>query len=175
MQSRTLYYAVSLVLTTLLCSQTNSCLGQSQEKAYAIFMLNFARNIQWPVTSYETFTIGVVGYPPLVAELKQVFTSTKLGSRKVEIREYTNAEEIDKCQMLFVPAFKARAFESILTKVENHSTLILTNKPDMARKGAGVNFVFVEGKLKYEINCTTIEKRGMKIPSNIKGQGILVD
>ena len=175
MQSRTFYYAVSLSITLLLCAQANSCLGQSQEKAYAIFMLNFARSIQWPAASYETFTIGVLSYPPLVAELNQVFTSTKLGNRKVEIREFINAEEIDKCEMLFVPAFKARTFENVLTKVENHSTLSLTNKPDMAKKGAGVNFVFIEGKLKYEINCRTIEKRGMKIPSNIKGQGILVD
>lgn len=167
-----IFYTILFITSTL---QSNISFGQSQEKAYAIFMLSFARGVQWPGTSTGNFTIGVLGYPPLVAELNAVFTSTKLGNKKVEIREYTSADEIDNCQMLFVPAFKTRSFENILTKVGNQPTLIFTNKVDMAKKGAGVNFVFAEGKLKYELNCKNIEKRGMKIPSNIKGLGILVD
>lgn len=172
MSTRRFFYSILFITFTL---SSNFCFGQSQEKAYAIFMLSFARGIQWPESSYGTFTIGVLAYPPLVAELNQVFNSTKLGNRKVEIREYTSADEIDKCQMLFIPAFKTRSFENILTKVGTQPTLIFTNKVDMAKKGAGVNFVFAEGKLKYEINCKTIEKRGMKIPANIKGLGILVE
>lgn len=172
MTTQRIFYTV-LFITFLL--QSNLTFAQSQEKAYAIFMLSFARGIQWPETASGNFTIGVLGYPPLVAELNQVFTSTKLGNRKIEIREYSSTEEIDKCQMLFVPAFKTRSFENILAKVGTQPTLIFTNKIDMARKGAGVNFVFAEGKLKYELNCKNIEKRGMKIPANIKGLGILVE
>lgn len=138
-------------------------------------MLNFARGIQWPENSTKSFVIGVLAYPPLVAELGQVVTSTKLGNKKIEIREYHSADEIGECQMLFIPAFKTRSFENVLAKVNSKPTLIVTNKADMAKKGSGINFVFMEGKLKYEINCRTIEKRGMKIPSSIKGQGILID
>jgi hypothetical protein len=153
----------------------NSCTAQSQEKAYAIFMLNFARGVQWPDATSKVFTVGVVNYPPLVAELNQVFTSAKLGNKKIQIREYTSADEIDRCEMLFIPAFKSRSFESILLKIGTKPTLIFTNKVDMARKGSGVNFIFNDGKLKFELNCKAIEKRGMKIPASLKGLGILVE
>ena len=173
MQNFRFYYAISLSI--LLCSLTTPSVGQSQEKAYSIFMLNFARGIQWPESSNKSFVIGVLGYPPLVTELSQVFTSTKLNNKKIEIQEYHSADEIGECQMLFIPAFKTRSFENVLAKVNSKPTLIVTNKADMAKKGAGINFVFVEGKLKYEINCKTIEKRGMKVPASIKGLGILIE
>jgi len=165
----------TLFILSIVVSSQISCVGQSQEKEYAIIMLNFARGIQWPDASSKKFTIGVLNYPPLVAELNQVFTAAKLGNKKIEILEYSSTDDIDHCEMLFVPAFKSRSFEAILTKVGSKPILILTNKADMARKGSGVNFIFSEGKLNYEINCRTIEKRGLKIPASIKGSGIVIE
>lgn len=163
-----------LAFILVLLHQT-PCSAQSQERTYAILMLNFARGVQWPNATSKNFTIGVLNYPPLVAELNEVFTSSKLGNKKIQILEYTSPDEIDHCEMLFVPAFKTRSFESILQKIGTKPTLIFTNKADMAKKGAGVNFIFNEGKLKFELNCKAIEKRGMKIPASLKGLGVLVE
>ena len=84
-------------------------------------------------------------------------------------------EDIGGCHILFIPAYKARALPAVLNKIGVQPTLIITNKLDYARKGSGVNFLLVEGKLKYEINCNAIERRGMRISANVKRMGIMVE
>lgn len=156
-------------------AQTLPVAAQSQEKIYAVFMQTFVKGIHWPEVSSGKFVIGVLAYPPLAAELNQTFSTTKIKNHSIEIREYTSVEEIEGCQMIFIPSFKTRSFDKLLTKIGSRPTLIISNKMDMAKKGAGVNFILVDGKPKYEINCKTIEKRGMKISTNIRGMGIIIE
>jgi hypothetical protein len=99
----------------------------------------------------------------------------KIGSQKIIVKEFARPEDVSACHILFVPAYKAKSFDAILNKVGTQPTLIVTNKIDLAKKGSGVNFILVDGKLRYEINCKSIEKRGMKVSSNVKGMGIIVD
>jgi hypothetical protein len=165
-----------LIVITITFCFSSLCNAQSQEKIYSSLILNFARGIQWPsVSSSEKFTIGILEYPPLAAELNAMVSSAKIGGRKIDIKEFASAEDIENCNMVFIPAYKARQFPSVITQLGTDPTLIITNKMDYAKKGAGVNFVLVDGKLKYEINCRAIEKRGMKISANVKGMGIVVD
>jgi hypothetical protein len=150
--------------------------GQSQEKIYSVMMMNFAKGMQWPANSSKgNFVIGVLEYPPLASELSTLTGNLKLGNRKIEIKEFDTPESISDCHILFVPAYKAKRLPDVLTKIGNFATLIVTNKMDYAKKGAGINFVLVDGKLKYEINSKAIEKRGVKVSSDLKGLGIAVE
>jgi hypothetical protein len=170
------WYRIYVLITFTIVASAfiQSTTAQSQEKIYSVYMVNFVKGIQWPGPESK-FVIGIVAYPPLAAELTQAFSTAKIKNHTVEIREYTSVEEIEKCHMIFIPAFKARSFDKLIAKVGAAPTLIVSNKMDMAKKGAGINFTLVDGKPKYEINCKTIEKRGMKISTNIKNMGIAVE
>jgi hypothetical protein len=52
--------------------------------------------------------------------------------------------------------------------------LIVSNKADVARKGGGISFILINGKLSYEINVKAIEKRGMKVSSALKSSATIV-
>ncbi|RAV97934.1 YfiR family protein [Pseudochryseolinea flava] len=150
--------------------------AQSQEKVYALLMLSFAKGIQWPdLPSGQKFTIGVLEYPPLAAELTTSVGSSKIGTHTVEIKEFAHADEVSNCQIIFIPAYKARQLAQVVNKLGKSSVLIVTNKTDLIQKGSDVNFVLVDGKLRYEVNCKRIEARGMKISSTVRGRGIVVD
>jgi hypothetical protein len=153
---------------------STSLYGQSQEKVYSVLMINFAKGIQWPDIPGD-FVIGVLEYPPLAEELNSSTKTIKINSKRIQVREFAHAEEIKNCHMIFVPAYKTRQFPAVLDKLGASSTLIITNKMDLARKGSGVNFILVDGKLKYEINTRSIEKRAMKISANVKSMGIVVE
>jgi hypothetical protein len=150
--------------------------AQSQEKMYSTVMLNFAKGIEWPQNKdSESFVIGVYEYPPLATELRSLGGALKAGKKKIEVRDLTSPDQASLCNILFVPAYKIKLLPSILKTVGDAPTLIITNKFEMAKKGSGVNFLLVNGKLQYEINCKSIENRGMKIPASIKGLGIIVE
>lgn len=151
-------------------------IAQSQEKIYALHIMSFAKGLQWPNHHDNTnFIIGVFEYPPLIAELRNSARSIKIGNKNIEIREVSSPSEIKDFQIIFLPAYKAKSFPTILTKLADSPTLIVTNKMDLAKHGSGINFILEDGKVKYEINCNSILKRGIKIPTNIKAMGLIVE
>lgn len=171
---RPLTGTVLLMVGLMLCP--SKVRSQSQEKIYSALMVNFARGIQWPdAATSGNFVIGVFEYPPLAAELNATTASVKIGNRNILVKEFGRPEEIGGCHMLFIPAYKAKTLPDVLDKIGTRSTLIITNKMDYARKGSGVNFLLIDGKLRYEINCRSIESRGMKISANVKRMGIIVE
>lgn len=149
--------------------------AQSQEKIYALMLLNFARNIDWPATNSGHFVIGVLEYLPLVEELKSVTRTVKINGRTLNVKPLTNPFDVKGCQIVFLPAYKARWLTPVLETIPSEATLIVSNKAGLARNGSAINFILLEGKLNYEINCDAIEKRGLKVGKALKTTGILIE
>jgi hypothetical protein len=163
------------IMIILMSSAPAVVRAQSQEKVYSQMIINLSRGIVWPgLAISENFVIGVLEYEPLATELSGAAISLKVGSRKIEIKKLS-ALDVSNCNVLFIPAYKAKALTGLLTRLGDSPTLIITNKSGLATKGSGVNFLLLNGKLKYEINCRSIEKRGLKISAGIKGMGIVVN
>lgn len=167
-ETRILFYSF-IFLTTLV--QAIPGRAQSQEKAYALMMINFLKGTQWPQTSGQ-FTIGVLEYPPLVTELSTITRNIKIGGKQVKVTSVNSDLDIEGCHMIFIPAYKSKVLESLVTKIGKEPKLIVTNKFDLISKGSDINFTLVDGKLRYELNTPNIESRGMKISTSIKGMAI---
>ena len=169
-----LFFKFSILL--FIYTSYQSACGQSQEKIYALHIMNFAKGLQWPdYHNGKNFIIGVLEYPPLSSELKNSSKTVKIGNRNVEVIEFSSPNEIKDCQILFMPAYKAKLFPAVLTQLRADPTLIVTNKMDLARNGSGINFILDDGKVKYEINCKSITDRGLKISTHVKAMGLIVD
>lgn len=134
-------------------------------------LLNFAKGIHWPQVSSEFFVVGVIEYPPLVPELVKTTANSNIHGRKIKVVNITNMEDIAKCQIVFLPAYKSKLLAKMLEQLPNAPTLIVSNKTDLARKGGGIDLVLREGKLTFDINLKAIEQRGLKISANIKSTG----
>ncbi len=150
--------------------------AQSQEKIYSTLILNVAKGIQWPQGyADKELVIGVVDYGPLEDELKTIASSIRLGGKTIQVRHVSGTENLQDCDVVFLPAFKAKTLPRYLNQAANAPILFITNKTDLAKQGSGVNFILVNGKMRYEINCKSIESRGMKVSAAIKGMGIVVN
>ncbi len=166
-------FLVALIL--LLTLTAHSTRAQSQEKMYTLMIINFAKSIHWPPNGTEgKFVIGVLEYPPLASELKLAAQTSKINGRSLEIRELTSPEESQGCNIIFLPAYKAKWLTRIIQQIPSQPTLIVSNKSEVARNGGAINFVLRDGKLNYEINCNAIEKRGMKVSTSLKTSGIVI-
>jgi hypothetical protein len=152
-----------------------TCRAQSQEKNYSTLIVNFARTIQWPAySSKNSFIIGVMDYGPLEDELRSMASTAKVSGRSIEVMKIISLTEVHQCQIVFLPAFKGKILSQLLKEIKDRPTLVITNKMDSAKKGSGINFLLVNGKLQYEINSKSIEARGLKVPASIKSLGIEV-
>lgn len=141
----------------------------SRGRMQSLFLYNFAsKYIEWPTPYKEgNFVIGILGETPLMSELNTVTAAKKVFNQSIEIKKFNSSSEITKCNMLFIPFDKSDALQDVINKMKGSSTLIITEKEGILKQGAIINFVSVDGKLKFETNKTEIEKREIRIAADL--------
>ena len=69
---------------------------------------------------------------------------------------------------------KAQRLIRFLSRTKSKPVLVVTDNPGMAKKGASINFVEVEGKIKFELNQKNAEASGLKVAGALASLAILV-
>ncbi|MFL5729995.1 MAG: YfiR family protein [Cytophagaceae bacterium] len=145
-------------------------------KIKVIFIYNFTKYIEWP-SDYKQgdFLIGVLGNTSLLPDLENLAKTKMIGSQKCTVKSFATVSDIQKCHILFIPVEKSEELEPVLKKIKNMSTLVVTEKEGLARKGSVINFVNIENKQKFELNKTNASKKGLIVSSNLASLGIVID
>lgn len=151
---------------------------QSEEataKIKAIYIYNFTKYIEWPESYKEgNFVIGFLGSnSALLSKLSEIATK-KVGSQSIEIRNITKVDDT-KFNIIYILTDNSTQLSEVLSKVKGKSTLIVTDKPGLAKQGAGINFVIVENKQKIELNKVNIEKYKLKVASTLVDMALPVN
>ena len=137
-------------------------------KAQAMFIYNFSRLIEWPV-SYKTgsFVIGILGVGEIITELEAYTAGKKVGTQEIVVKQYKEPGEVDKCHILFVTFAKTKIMADLLNSLGNKSTLIITEKNGAVNEGSAINFLVVGDKLKFEISEGNATKYGIKYSAKL--------
>jgi hypothetical protein len=167
---------ILLALPALMLISSNRCTAQTKEKVYAVFLVNFGQKIQWPTENPdEEFTIGVLDNPEVASELKTVAKTKSIRNHKISVHEFSDAGKVDYCHILFIPTPHSNRLSSVISKLSDSPTLIVTEKEGLAKRGSIINFLTVDSKLKFELNLALLEKRKMKASTDLKVLSILVE
>lgn len=155
--------------------------GQPQTEAEelnlkAAFIYNFTRFIEWDDDVFPNeFVIGIVGNSMIDEPLEEIAQSHKAANKQIKIRRYNSLDEIEKCNILFISKNVKISLVDILAKSDLKKTLIITEKVNYAQQGAGINFVILDKKLKFEINKKAMTDAGLKVSSQLLKLAIIVD
>jgi len=145
-------------------------------KLYKVYIYNFTKYIQWPTDKQSgDFIIGVVGKSAMLEELQSIAASRTVGSQKIVIKEFSNATDVDNCHVVFIPSNKSNLLGELSTKFGNKPVLIITEKTGLGKQGSNINFVLIDGKLKYELNKEAIEKTGLKVSTELTKLAIMIN
>ena len=135
-------------------------------KFHSVFIYNFTKYIQWPTEQQNgEFVIAVVGNSPVFDELNKITANKTVGTQKIVVKKFTSARELDNCQIVFVPG--AGNFEAVQEKLKGKAVLMITEKPGMAKKGSGINFVMQDNKWKFELNEVMTQHAGLKVSKEL--------
>lgn len=152
----------------------NSAQAQSYQ-LHSVFMYSFTRYVQWPdEMSKGDFEIQVLGNSPIVAELKKMAQSKKVGDRPIKVQQIQSLAEIKKCNILFVPADQSAQLDNIISKIGTTSTLMVTEKAGLATKGSSINLIVKDGKLAFEINQAVLNKQRLKASTELTRLAIVI-
>jgi hypothetical protein len=152
---------------------------QAQERPtheiHAAMVYNFIKYVQWPdETEAGSFVVGVIGDDNVYNTLKQWYDGKPKGSKKYVVKKLASAAETSDCHVVYIGKAKNKEFESIKASTTGKSILTVTDGNGMGQKGSCINFKVVDGKLKFELNQTTVTSSNLKISSQLSSMAILL-
>jgi hypothetical protein len=152
-------------------------LEQNEEYSIkAAFIYKFTNYIEWGnQLQGDEFIIGVAGNSPIKGQLDEIARTHTVNSKKITVRQFSKPEEIGACHILFVPEKTSLSLDDILTRTNGKGTLVVSEKDGYAAKGAGINFVEIENRLKFEANPKAINAAGLKASSQLLKLAIIVE
>ncbi len=148
---------------------TNAKSQSINYKVHAIFIYKFTQYIEWPAAN-GNYVIGVVGNSPILEELQAL-----AGTRKnLIIKKLTPTSDMSGCQLIFVSENHSSSLSSISGKVTGKPVLVISETGSGAKKGAGINFVMKDDKMKFELNKGMVERQGLKVSGDLVTLSIIV-
>ncbi len=144
-------------------------------KIKAVFIYNFTKYIEWP-TNYKSgeFTIGIVGDSPLYSELTKMTQTKKVANQSLHVKKFKSSEEVSKCHILYLSKDKSSEIGTVVKKLKNNSTLLVTEETGLVDKGAGINFIIKNNRQKFELNKKNVEKYKLKVSSSLEALAFTV-
>ena len=101
-------------------------------------------------------------------------SSKMVGSQKIEIQTVLSATDAPKCNIIYILSDNSAQLIDVAGKLKGKSTLIVTDKPGMAKQGSAINFVIFENKQKIELNKANIDKYKLKVASTLVEMAIQI-
>tara|TARA_B100000809_G_scaffold136817_1_gene134339 strand:+ start:41 stop:553 length:513 start_codon:yes stop_codon:yes gene_type:complete len=152
--------------------------GQEQSQVQSAYIYHFTKYMEWPAAKqsgdFVIGVIGVIGDSPITPYLKSLAASKKAGMQSIVIKEFSSVSKVTNCHILFVSSKKSYELSSAIIKGKELSALIITAKAGYGKKGAGINFVTVGGKSRFEINESSIAASNVKVSAKLIQMGIKI-
>jgi hypothetical protein len=137
-------------------------------KYEAVFIYNFTKYIDWPRTDgHAEFIIGILGNGDIVREMQQIAALKSVGDRKIVVKTFESAENIEHCHLLFITKKFSESLLTARSKLKGMSTLYITESPGMVQNGADINFIGKVNKIVFEINTKFFSANNLNIANNL--------
>ncbi|GAB4109233.1 MAG: hypothetical protein OHK0057_30520 [Thermoflexibacter sp.] len=144
-------------------------------RVYAGLLYHFTKYVEWPSQRQQgDFVIGVYGDDEMLSITQNLMKNRSISNQKISVRKITKEEDIVVCHIVFVERNFSYKFKSIQPKSQANHILIVTEDSNLAKKGAGINFVIQGDKLKFEMNKSAIESAGLKVSNELVKLSIIV-
>ena len=137
-------------------------LAAQDTKLSALFVINFTKYVEWPTASDSTYVITVLGDDPIYDQLKSLATAGQVEGRTIVVNKAARIENIAKTHILFIAPDKSNQLGTAAAKFSSDPTLVVTQKPGLAKEGSGINIITADGKLSFEVNADSLKRAGLR-------------
>jgi YfiR/HmsC-like len=149
----------------------------SMESVKAAFLYRFLEYVEWPAATptEEPFTIAVLGDDSLTAELRRNVRGRQAHGREIRVRSVKTVQEGVDAQVFFVSAESKRKLGALGRTQQRDPVLIVTEGEGALDSGSVINFVVVDGNVRFEVSLPAAEQRGLKLSSRLLNVALRVE
>ncbi|MBT1707702.1 DUF4154 domain-containing protein [Fulvivirgaceae bacterium PWU5] len=166
---------VLIAIATIIVAISAKAQERPPHEIHSAMLYNFIKYVQWPNEGEAgEFVVGVIGDDNVFNTLKQWYDGKPKGSKKYVIKKLGNPAEAADCQVVYVGKSKNRDFDTIKNSITGKSVLTVTDGNGLGQKGSCINFKVIDGKLKFELNQTTVGAANLKVSTQLSSMAILI-
>ena len=158
-----------LTLAASLARGEESSFSEYQVKA--LFLLNFARYVDWPASAFTNTSapvqVGVCGGDKVGDLLEKAVAGKSFGGRSIVIRRLSGTADAAHCQILFISASEKKQLREVLASVRDLPVLTVGECPEFVGAGGIINFIMRDGRVRLEIDLDSARRAGLQISSRL--------
>lgn len=137
----------------------------------AVFLLNFARYVQWPVEVLpegEPIDICVLGRDPFGSFLGEL-ESRQAQGRAVRTWPITSTNDAGRCEVIFIAASEERRMTLVLRDLASMSASALTvsDIDGFVDAGGGIGLVTEDDRIRFDINRDTLRRLHLDVSAQL--------
>lgn len=159
-------------IPVLLCVLTTWANPQPTEqleyRVKAAILYNIAKFVEWPESdSSAAIEFCILGQDPFGRILDEAASGKKISDRTIVVRRVQRATEATGCSLLFISSSETRRVQEILGTLGASPTLTVSEIPRFAEQGGMVNFIPLDGAVRFEVNVSAAQHAGLRISSQL--------
>lgn len=142
----------------------------AERQVKAAYLYKFGGYVDWPERAFPPdapLKIGVLGAPDLADELAQVVLGRNVGGHPVSIVKLKPGDSFAGLNVLFIAAANNEHLPEILNLTRGQPILTVTETKDGLDKGGIINFVIVDGKLRFEVSSKAANQNSLSISARL--------
>lgn len=136
----------------------------------AAYLYKFGNYVEWPASVVPhdgPLTIGILGDEALADELLKIAAGRTINGRSVSVRKLRRDAAMSGNHILFVGMSHADELADILATVKGLPVLVVTDSEQGLAAGSMINFVVVDGKLRFEVAPKVAGKGNLLISARL--------
>lgn len=152
-------------LMLLLASLAGLAEPGTEQQLKAAYLVNFLKYVEWP-REYAKATICLFGRDALGAALTQ-YEGRSVAGHELAVRRVSGPDQLDDCQILYVPDTEEARFPAVLRWTENRPILTVSDAEFFARQGGGIALVREDTRLRFDVNLDVLNRARLKPASQM--------
>jgi len=152
-------------------AQTVSREDATERQIKAAYLSKFGSYVKWPDHAFATpdtpLKIGIVGDDMLADDLEQLVAGHAVNGRPVTVHKLHHDDPVKGLNMLFIGRAASSQLADILAMTKGLPMLTITESEDALALGSTINFVIVDGRVRFEVAPKTASLGNLNISARL--------
>jgi hypothetical protein len=139
-------------------------------EARAAFLLSLAKFTEWPEEALppgEPLVLGVLGESPMGGAL-EALASTQVQGRKIVVRRFRTASEVQPCHMLYFPTAEERQLQALAPRLAGHGVFTVGETSFFLGFGGALQLFTEEGRMRFVLNRAALDQSHLRVSAQVQ-------
>ena len=138
----------------------------------AVFLYNLVKYTDWPPASplsdpSKPIVLAVIGDDPFGDTLDEAVRDRTVRGRPVVIVRTSDLKALKSVHVAFISASESARAGELVSSLAARSVLTVGDTESTARAGVAVNFIMVQGKVRFDVNQAATKRRNIELSSQL--------